>query len=188
MSAVDWVVLVAIVVVVLTALLAWAGHRTRSSSALKQRFGPEYDRVSADSPSRREAESELRERESRHEQMDIRPLEPREADRYRTRWQEVQADFVDDPAGAVSAADALIRSVMRERGYPVEDFDTRAADLSVEHPVVVENYRAAHGIAVAHERGKADTEALRTALRHYRQLFDELVGSADREMVRSQGS
>jgi hypothetical protein len=77
---------------------------------------------------------------------------------------------------------------MRERGYPVEDFDTRAADLSVEHPVVVENYRAAHGIAVAHERGKADTEALRTALRHYRQLFDKLVGSADREMVRSQRS
>jgi hypothetical protein len=184
MSTVDWVLVAVVAVVLVISLSAWVGYRSRRSSPLRERFGPEYDRVAADAPSRREAESELRERVGRHEQMDIEPLDSREADRYRTRWQEVQAEFVDDPAGAVSAADALIRSVMHDRGYPVEDFDTRAADLSVEHPRVVENYRAAHGIAVAHERGKADTEALRTALRHYRQLFDELVGSTDREAVR----
>jgi hypothetical protein len=170
--------------IAMIALFAWTGRRANRSNALKKRFGPEYDRVAADAPSRRAAESELRDRESRHEQMNIQPLAPMAADRYRTRWHEVQADFVDDPAGAVTAADALIRSVMAERGYPVEEFETRADDLSVEHPVVVENYRAAHGIAVAHARGKADTEALRTALRHYRELFDELVGSTEREVVR----
>ena len=185
MSTVGWVGIAAVAALIVVAAVAvWAATRARRSSALRERFGPEYDRVAADAPSRREAESELREREERHAQLNIQPLDPRQADRYRTRWQEVQADFVDDPAGAVSKADALIRSVMRDRGYPVEDFDDRAADLSVDHPRVVENYRAAHGIAVAHERGKADTESLRTAVRHYRQLFDELVVSADREAVR----
>ena len=185
MSTIGWIVVVVVAaLIVVVAVAGWAMMRARRSSALKERFGPEYDRVAADAPSRREAESELHQREERHAQLDIHPLDSRQADRYRTRWQEVQADFVDDPAGAVAKADALIGSVMRERGYPVEDFDDRAADLSVDHPRVVENYRAAHGIAVAHERGKADTEALRTALRHYRQLFDELVVSADHEAVR----
>jgi hypothetical protein len=182
-STIDWVIIAVVAVLIVIAAAAWLGLRTRRSSAIRERFGPEYDRVAADAPSRREAESELREREKRHEELNIQPLDSRQADRYRTRWHDVQADFVDDPAGAVSRADDLIGSVMRERGYPVEDFDTRAADLSVDHPRVVENYRAAHGIAVAHERGKADTEALRTALRHYRLLFDQLVGSADREVV-----
>ena len=182
MSAIGWVGLVVLVALIVVGV-SLAVMRMRRSSGLRERFGPEYDRVAADAPSRREAESELRAREERRAELNIRPLDPRQADRYRTRWHEVQADFVDDPAGAVSMADGLIASVMRERGYPVDDFEQRAADISVDHPVVVENYRAAHGIAVAHERGKADTEALRTALRHYRELFDERVGSTEREAV-----
>jgi hypothetical protein len=169
-----WVVIIAAAVVLVGAVV-WAALRTRRTSELRQRFGPEYDKVAADAPTRRGAEAELREREKRRDELEIRPLDARAADRYRTRWQALQADFVDDPAGAVTRADALIQEVMRERGYPVDDFDTRAADLSVDHPDVVENYRAAHGIAVAHERGKAGTEELRTAVQHYRSLFMNLV-------------
>jgi hypothetical protein len=166
------IVLVAAVVVLGVALVAL---RSRRTSDLRERFGPEYDRVAADAPSRREAESELRDREKRRDELEIRPLEPSDRDRYRTRWQDVQARFVDDPAGAVGDADTLIQEVMRARGYPVDDFETRSADLSVDHPDVVERYRAAHGIAVAHERGNAGTDELRHAVRHYRALFDSLV-------------
>ena len=169
-----WAVIIVIAAVVVLAVLA-AALRTRRTRHLKGQFGPEYDRVSADAPTRREAEAELRERERRREQFELRPLDPRKADRYRSRWQNLQASFVDDPAGSVVEADAMIRSVMKDRGYPVEDFETRAADLSVDHPNVVQNYRTAHGIALEHERGDADTESLRTALRHYRALFDELM-------------
>ena len=101
------------------------------------------------------------------------------------RWQELQARFVDDPSRSVAKADSLIQNVMRDRGYPVDDFDTRAADLSVDHPDVVENYRAGHGIAVAHERGKATTEELRKAVQHYRALFDELVEARQTEEARA---
>lgn len=179
-----WVVIVAAAIVV-AAGIAIAASRTRRSRELQERFGPEYDRVAADAPSRREAESELREREKRRDRLDIRPLDPSDRDRYRARWEDVQARFVDDPAGAVGDADALIQDVMRARGYPVDDFDTRSADLSVDHPDVVENYRAGHGIAVAHERGKAGTEELRHAIRHYRALFDSLVENTERQEVRS---
>lgn len=169
-----WVVIivVAAAVVVGAAVAALRARRTRN---LKSQFGPEYDRVAADAPTRREAEAELREREQRHAELQIRPLDRRKADRYRSRWQNLQAAFVDNPAVSVVEADAMIRSVMKDRGYPVEDFETRAADLSVDHSEVVQNYRTAHAIALAHERGDADTETLRTALRHYRALFDQLV-------------
>ncbi len=100
---------------------------------------------------------------------------------YRREWEDVQARFVDDPAGAVADADSLIGRVMRDRGYPVEDFETRAADVSVDHPDVVENYRAGHGIATAHARGNAGTEELRHAVKHYRALFEELVESRGAE-------
>ena len=169
-----WAVIIVIAAVVVLAVLA-AALRMRRTQHLKGQFGPEYDRITADAPTRREAEAELRERERRREQFELRPLDPRKADRYRSRWQNLQASFVDDPAGSVVEADAMIRSVMKDRGYPVEDFETRAADLSVDHPNVVQNYRTAHGIALEHERGDADTESLRTALRHYRALFDELM-------------
>ena len=175
-----WVVIVVVAVLVVLGVVISA-LRTRRSRDLKERFGPEYDRVAADAPSRREAEAELRERQERREQFDIRPLDTADRDAYRARWQDVQAEFVDDPSAAVRHADALIQEVMRARGYPVDDFDTRAADLSVDHPDVVENYRAAHGIAVAHERGNAGTEELRHAVQHYRRLFEHLVEARDTE-------
>jgi hypothetical protein len=179
-----WVVIVVAALVVVAGVVV-ASTRTRRTRALQERFGPEYDRVAADAPSRRDAEQELREREKRREDLDIKPLDQADRDRYRVRWQDVQAQFVDDPAGAVGEADALIQEVMRVRGYPVDDFDTRAADLSVDHPDVVENYRAAHGIAVARDRGKAGTEELRRAIQHFRALFDALVEQTDRTGVAS---
>jgi hypothetical protein len=179
-----WVVIV-IAAVIVVAAVALSALRTRRSRELRGRFGPEYDRVAADAPSKRQAEAELKARADRRDELDVRPLDPRDRDRYRSRWQDVQAQFVDDPAGAVQEADDLIQDVMRKRGYPVDDFDTRASDLSVDHPDVVENYRAAHGIAVAHERGKAGTDELRKAVQHYRALFDSLVEDSDRAEVRS---
>src|ERR1051326_4434346 len=161
-----WAVIAIAAAVVLIGAI-WSAVRARRTRALQARFGTEYDRVAADAPSRREAEAELREREQRHEQFDITPLSEQERDQFRSRWHEVQAEFVDDPHRAVARADSLIQSVMRERGYPVDDFDTRAGDLSVDYPQVVENYRAGHGIVVAHERGKGGTEELRRAFQHY---------------------
>jgi len=179
-----WIVIVVAAVLVVAGVVA-AALRARRSRALRERFGPEYDRVAADAPSRREAESELREREQRRDEFEIRPLDPHDRDRFRVRWQDVQAEFVDEPAAAVGRADALIQEVMRVRGYPVDDFETRAADLSVDHPDVVEKYRAAHGIAVAHERGNAGTEELRHAVQHYRALFESLVVVNEEREVRS---
>ena len=169
-----WVVIAVVATAIVLAVI-WSALRARRSQELRERFGPEYDRVAADAPTKREAESELRAREERREQLEFRPLSAEQRERYQARWTAVQAEFVDDPAGAVTEADSLIQDVMRERGYPVDDFDTRAADLSVDHPDVVENYRAGHGIATAHERGKAGTEELRKAVQHYRALFEELL-------------
>lgn len=168
-------VLIAIGIVVILALVAWSAYAGRRRRRLQDRFGPEYDRTVADAPSRREAESELTERQKRREELQVRPLAPESRDRYASRWHNTQAKFVDEPEEAVGEADSLIQEVMRERGYPVEDFDQRASDLSVDHPDVISNYRAAHGISVANERGKASTEDLRTAMVHYRALFVELL-------------
>ena len=169
-----WIV-IAIAAVVVLALIVWSAFRTRRTKTLKEGFGPEYERTVADAPSKREAEADLLERRERREELDIRPLDAGARERYAEEWQATQARFVDDPGGAITEADVLIQRVMRERGYPVEDFEQRAADVSVDHPEVVNNYRAAHGISIAHERGKASTEDLRQALIHYRSLFDELL-------------
>jgi len=178
-----WVwILIVVVVLVAIAVAAWA-FRSRRTTELKERFGPEYDRVASGASNKRDAEAELREREQRRSDFDIRPLDPDARERYREQWEAVQARFVDDPAGAVTEADVLIQGVMRERGYPVEDFETRSADLSVDHPDVVENYRAAHGIATAHARGNAGTEELRQAVKHYRSLFEELLEARDTQEV-----
>ena len=166
------IIVVAAIVVALVALAAWRARRTKS---LQQSFGPEYERVAEGSDSRREAERELVERQKRHDELDISPLTPASRDRYLTRWEEVQARFVDDPEGAVAAADNLIQQVMRERGYPVDDFEQRSADLSVDHPDVVEHYRAGHEIATATSMDGSRTEDLRQAMTHYRALFDELL-------------
>jgi hypothetical protein len=172
-----WIV-IAIAAVVVLALVIWSALRTRRTQTLKEGFGPEYDRTVADAPSKREAEADLAERQKRREELDIRPLDDGARERYAEEWQVTQARFVDDPGGAIAEADVLIQRVMRERGYPVEDFDQRAADVSVDHPEVVNDYRAAHGISVAHERERATTEDLRRAMQHYRSLFDELLGES----------
>lgn len=179
MPAWAWIVIVvgAAIVVAAIAYAAWRGRRT---STLKQTFGSEYERVTESSESRREAEAELAERRKRHDEFEIRPLTPASRDRYLTRWEEVQARFVDDPEGSVAAADNLIQQVMRERGYPVDDFDQRAADLSVDHGDVVEHYREGHAIATADSSSESRTEDLRTAMVHYRALFDDML-VAERE-------
>jgi hypothetical protein len=180
MSTWVWIV-IAIVAVAVVAGIVWAAMRARRTQTLREGFGPEYDRAVADAPSKHEAEAELEERRKRREELDIQPLTPAARDGYLSEWQTTQASFVDDPGEAIGEADSLIQRVMRERGYPVEDFDQRTADISVDHPDVVNNYRAAHGIATAHERGKASTEDLRQAMVHYRALFSELLEAREPE-------
>jgi hypothetical protein len=178
-------VLIAIGIVVVLGLVAWNAYSARKRKGLQEHFGPEYDRTVADAPSRREAVSDLTERQKRREELEIRPLAPESRDRYASRWHNTQAKFVDEPEEAVGEADRLIQEVMRERGYPVQDFDQRASDLSVDHPEVISNYRAAHGISVANERGKASTEDLRTAMVHYRALFEELLETEPAQAART---
>jgi hypothetical protein len=166
-----WIVIAAAAVVVVL-LAVWAASRKRRTSDLREGFGPEYDRTVEEAGSRREAESELAERQKRREELDIRPLAPGTRDRFADRWRTVQERFVDDPNSALNDAHVLVVEVMRERGYPTDDFEQRAADVSVDHPHVVENYRAAYAIS---QRGDADTEQQRQAMVHYRGLFDELL-------------
>jgi hypothetical protein len=166
-----WIVIAAAAVVVLLAIW-WAASRKRRTSHLREGFGPEYDRTVEEAGSRRRAESELKDREQRREELDIRPLAPGTRYRFASRWSSVQERFVDDPKAALRDAHALVIEVMRERGYPTDDFEQRAADVSVDHPEVVENYRSAHAIT---ERDDADTEEQRQGLVHYRALFDELL-------------
>ena len=171
-----WVwVLIAVVVVAVLAVVVWQAMARKKTGHLQDRFGPEYDRTVGKAESKRDAESELEAREERRQQLEIRPLSEAARERYLDRWQAVQAQFVDDPRTAVASADSLIQSVMEERGYPVEDFEQRAADVSVDHPHVVENYRQGHSLAKASADGSDSTENLRQAMRHFRALFEELV-------------
>src|SRR5206468_4165261 len=134
-----------------------------------------YDRAVTESGTRRHGESELEARRKRRADLNIRSLSPQSRQRYTDSWQRTQAKFVDSPNAAVREADSLVLSVMRERGYPMDDFEQRSADISVDHPEVVENYRAAHGISMANDQGQASTEDLRQAMVHYRALFVELL-------------
>jgi hypothetical protein len=170
-----WIVIIVAAVLVVCAV-ALAVLRGRRSRQLRQGFGPEYERTVERAGGRRAGERELVHREKRHEALDIRPLSPQARERYAQAWEVTQTRFVDDPSGAVAEADALVRQVMKERGYPTDDFQQRAADISVEHPQLVERYRTAHGIAQSSKRGQASTEDLRQSVRHYRALFDELLG------------
>ena len=181
-----WVwVLVAVGVVVVLGVVTWNALARRRTSRLQDRFGPEYDRMVGTAENKRDAESDLAARQERRAQLDIRPLSQAACARYIENWQVVQAQFVDDPSVAVASADSLIQSVMSERGYPVEDFEQRAADVSVDHPQVVENYRDGHRLAEASAGGTGSTESLRQAMRHYRALFDELVeADADQPLRR----
>jgi hypothetical protein len=155
--------------------------RQRRSQQLREGFGPEYERTIAETGDRRAAENELAERRERRAELEIRELDAESRERYIERWRATQRAFVDQPAAAVGEADHLVAEVMHERGYPVEeDFERRAADVSVDHPVVVENYRAAHAISTRAVRDEASTEDLRQALVHFRALFAELLGDDDR--------
>ena len=177
MTPTAWIVLGIIIVASLfVGAILWS-RRVRSEH-LRDQFGPEYDRAVEAKGDRSKAEADLAAREKRVAKLNIRPLEPAERREFTERWTDVQARFVDDPARAVAFADALLGDVMKARGYPVSDFDQRAGDISVDHPVVVEHYHEAHDIALRHERGEASTEDLRQAMIHYRALFDNLVGAA----------
>jgi hypothetical protein len=169
-----WIVIGAVVAIVVVGVLVSA-LRTRRTHSLRDRFGREYDRTVDKTGGRREAEQELIDRQKRHDELELRPLTQAAREGYLQQWQVTQGRFVDDPAGAVSEADDLVQRVMRDRGYPVDDFEQRAADISVEHPDLVERYRTADGIARASERGEASTEDLRHSVRHYRALFVELL-------------
>lgn len=171
------VIVLAVAVILIIALVAWLYVRKRKSTtaSLRQKFGPEYDRAVLTHGSERKAEAKLVDREERVEKLNIRDLDLAERERFSKQWESVQSRFVDSPKGAVAEADDLVSSVMKARGYPVSDFDQRAADISVDHPRVVENYRSAHQIAIRAGKEGATTEELRTAMIHYRSLFEELV-------------
>ena len=177
-----WIVIAAVVVIVVLAIV-WNAARAKRTRALQDTFGREYDRTVDQTGDRRSAERELLDRQKQHDELDIRPLSPESRDRYARRWQSTQARFVDDPKGAVAEADTLVQEVMQERGYPTKDFERRVADISIDHPDVVEKYRNAHGIAQATERGEASTEDMRHSVRHYRALFAQLLEVDDDSSV-----
>src|SRR6266508_2676676 len=163
-------ILIVVGIVVLAGVLVWSFSRQHTSKRLRESFGPEYERM---------------DREKRREQLDIRPLDPAQGQRYAEAWRDTQARFVDSPEQAIREGDHLVTEVMRERGYPMEDFDQRSADVSVDHPQVVENYRAAHAISLSNEQGKASTEDLRQAMVHYRALFVELLEQPEEDVRRT---
>ncbi|HVC01357.1 MAG TPA: hypothetical protein VND80_04035 [Steroidobacteraceae bacterium] len=173
----SWIVLGTILVVALLVAAAWlmSQRKKQRSQKLQQRFGPEYSRTVDALGGRGKGESELEAREKRVDHLTIKPLTPSEAARFSQAWSALQGRFVDNPKGVVAQADQLVRELMLARGYPVGDFEHRSADISVDHPGVVENYRAAQAIAVRDQRGEANTEELRKAVVHYRVLFDELL-------------
>lgn len=175
MTAVAWVAvaIVAVLVILAVGYLVSARNRRRH---LQDRFGPEYDRAVRESDSRKEAEQELRAREERHAELDIRPLDPQTRNEYSRKWTDVQEHFVDAPGFAVTEADALVTAVMAERGYPTDDFEQRLSDLSVAHATTLDHYRNAHEISSRAARQDATTEELRQAMVHYRALFQELLG------------
>ena len=164
-----------IALIAIVAIVAFLLGRKRRSLMLRQRFGPEYDRVVKKEGDVRRGEEVLAFRAERREKLEIRPLSSSSRADFASRWASVQSLFVDDPKDAVSRADELVNQVMLARGYPMGDFDQRAADISVDHPIVVDNYRKAHDVALQHSRGEASTEDLRRAMVHYRSLFDQLL-------------
>ncbi len=174
-----WEVIAIVAIVAAVALGVALIYSRRRSDHLRSRFGPEYERTLQERGDRRKAEAELERRERRVEKLHIHPLAPRHRDEFAAAWRRDQARFVDDPPGAVREAEALVQEVMKRRGYPVADFDRRVEDISVDHPHLVQNYRAARAIAQRNERGEASTEELRTALVYYRSLFEELLDAQE---------
>lgn len=175
MSTAQIVVLVALVAAAVAGVFVWLRQR---SHRLQSKFGPEYDRTVRKTGNRYRAESQLEKREKRVEKLHIRPLSETDREQFMGQWRAVQAGFVDDPERALGQADALVATVMAARGYPMDDFEKCAADLSVDHGAVVDNYRLAHEIAVRRAKGEATTEEIRQAILHYRALFDDLLPAA----------
>ena len=166
------VIAIVVIAIVGVALVLLMRNRT---TRLREQFGPEYDRAVQEKGSKHKAEAELEKLEKRVRKYDLQPLSSTDRDRFQTSWRLVQAKFVDNPDQALTEADRLIADVMAARGYPMSDFEQRAAEVSVDHPTVVEHYRAGHEIAVLHAKREATTEDLRQAMIHYRTLFDELM-------------
>lgn len=167
--------LIALAVIVVIALVLWTVLRKRRSDDLAQRFGPEYRRTVDEMGSRDKAEAELLARKKRVDDLDIVPLSPADAQRFSQEWRGLQSRFVDNPRGVLADADLLVRELMQKRGYPMGDFERRAADISVHHAGVVDHYRAAHALTERDRRGEVDTEGMRQAVIHYRALFAELL-------------
>jgi hypothetical protein len=172
MGSLIWFIVVVVIVLAIVGLFMTAKQRRHS---LQEKFGPEYDRSVETAGGRRAGERELREKAARRAELDIRPLSAEARERYADEWALVQEGFVDEPGDSVDKADSLVAKVMLERGYPVDDFETRTDMAAVDHPDVVEHYRAAHKIRTANRTGDADTEQLRVAVVHYRWLFDALL-------------
>jgi hypothetical protein len=174
-SSTATLVAVVVIAVIIVAAIIFLAMRKQRTARLRSRFGPEYERTVDDVGDRHKAEHELHERQKRVSKFEIRPLPVSERDHFIERWRVVQAEFVDQPKQALAQADDLLTDVMRARGYPIENFEQRSADLSVDHPSVVQHYRAGRDIALRHRSGEADTEDLRQAMIHFRALFDELI-------------
>ncbi|WP_433005959.1 hypothetical protein [Kribbella sp. CA-294648] len=169
------ITIIVVVLVVLVAAGALYAYQRRKTAQLQERFGPEYERTLEERGDRKEALRDLRAREQRREQLDVHPISAESAERYRAEWTGLQQSFVDTPGEAVTQADRLVLRMMREAGYPVDDFDQRADDISVDHPEVAQNYRQAHQIAVAQTQGQVTTEDLRQAVTAYRRLVTVLL-------------
>lgn len=177
MSTWEWILIavVAVIVVVAVVVVAASLSSRRRTHRLKRHYGAEYERLESETGDRKAAEKELTARERNRDKLDIVALTPSALAHFTNRWKQVQTAFVDDPATAVGTADRLVTEVMRERRYPVDDFEQRAADISVDHPQIVERYRAAHGIHLSQMNGGVDTEKQREAFVHYRALFETLL-------------
>jgi hypothetical protein len=186
LSTTQIIITIAVAVVVIVAFIAvWQSSRKRRTQKLRTQFGSaEYTRAVTEGGSQQKAEAALTARAARVEKLRIKPLAPGDRARFIESWAKLQARFVDGPGGAVTDADQLLGDVMSTRGYPVSDFEQRAADISVDHPLVLENYRAAHQYALRQSTGEANTEDLRQAMIHYRTLFEELVNEP--EIARAQ--
>jgi hypothetical protein len=181
------VLIIAAVLVIAGAIAGFVIDKDKKRRQVREDFGPEYHRTLARTGDRSKAQKELEERQKRVSSFDLKPLAAADAQRFSDEWRHTQERFVDDPNAATSSADRLVQEVMQARGYPMSDFDQRAADISVDHPQVVENYRSAHQISEANDRGDANTEDLRQAFVHYRSLFIDLL-ETEEEPVEASGS
>ena len=180
------IIIGALVLLVVVGLIGMAMARQRRTKRLQEQFGPEYDRALKKLGDRREAESDLEERVAHVNTLNIRPLTAEEVNRYALQWQDVQREFVDEPLLSLQKADRLIREVMKARGYPVEDFEQRVADISVHYPELVANYRGMHRIAIKDAPESASTEEIRKAMIHGRALFENLISQESNEEVKQE--